>query len=198
MVILYLVGGSYDYAALGATHQCPADVNLLMNIPNMQIVVAGHPTEFTTLFRESYNNTSPTYFRLTEHPNRDDYDVIFGESLKIKSGRYATIVVVGNMLDRVLDATKMLDVTILYYTTLQPFDYKSVYRNWNKKMILVEECYSGGLLYNVMSCSKFPAEYECIGVDHEFSKNYGTYAEHNEQHGFTVQYLSERIIYFIA
>ena len=29
------VGASYDYAGLGCTHHCPADVAILKNIPNM-------------------------------------------------------------------------------------------------------------------------------------------------------------------
>ena len=27
------VGGSYDYAALGCSHHCPEDINLMKNIP---------------------------------------------------------------------------------------------------------------------------------------------------------------------
>ena len=33
------IGSSYDYAALGCTHHCPEDVNLMYNIPGMDIVV---------------------------------------------------------------------------------------------------------------------------------------------------------------
>ena len=31
------IGASYDYASLGCTHHCPEDINLMHNIPNMQI-----------------------------------------------------------------------------------------------------------------------------------------------------------------
>ena len=35
------IGASYDYASLGCTHHCPEDINLMYNIPDMQIVVPG-------------------------------------------------------------------------------------------------------------------------------------------------------------
>ena len=50
------IGSSYDYAALGCTHHCPEDINLMYNIPNMQIVVPGSSEEFDALFIKSYNN----------------------------------------------------------------------------------------------------------------------------------------------
>lgn len=37
------IGASYDYAALGCTHHCPADIGILMNIPEIQIMVSGPP-----------------------------------------------------------------------------------------------------------------------------------------------------------
>ena len=44
------IGASYDYASLGCTHHCPEDINLMYNIPNMQIVVPGSSEEFDALF----------------------------------------------------------------------------------------------------------------------------------------------------
>ena len=43
------VGASYDYSGLGFTHYCPADVNILSSIPNMQIVLPGTAKEFDVL-----------------------------------------------------------------------------------------------------------------------------------------------------
>jgi deoxyxylulose-5-phosphate synthase len=53
------VGASYDYAALGCTHHCPADVSSLLNIPNFEIAVPGNANEFDSLFdeRSPYRNT---------------------------------------------------------------------------------------------------------------------------------------------
>ena len=63
------MGASYDYAALGCTHHCPGDVGMLKNIPDMEIILPGTAEEFDKLFRQSYANGNPTYFRLSEKQN---------------------------------------------------------------------------------------------------------------------------------
>ena len=57
-------GASYDYSVEGMTHHGPGDVQILHSLPGMQIVVPGTASEFDTLFRESYANGSPTYYRI--------------------------------------------------------------------------------------------------------------------------------------
>ena len=143
------VGASYDYAALGGTHHCAGDVAQLLTIPNMEIIIPGTSNEFNQLINQTYNNGSPTYFRLTEYENNFDNTVTFGKGNLIKSGSKATIICVGNMLNNVLEATENLDVTILYYTTINPFDHEILLSNFNEKIILVEPYYEGGLNYKI-------------------------------------------------
>ena len=116
------VGASYDYASLGGTHHCPGDVGILKNIPGMEIVVPGTASEFDQLFSQSYADGKPTYYRLSERENIESYDVEFGKANIIKKGDKATVIAVGPPLKPVLEACKDEDVTILYYTTVAPFD----------------------------------------------------------------------------
>jgi transketolase len=67
------VGASYDYAALGRTHHCPADVGILKNLPGMEIVLPGTAKEFDLLFRASYSDNKPTYFCLSEWENPQSF-----------------------------------------------------------------------------------------------------------------------------
>ena len=122
------VGASYDYAALGCTHHCPGDAGLLMNIPGMEIVLPGTSSEFDLLFREAYANGSPTYFRLSERENAAGHDVQFGKAVIVRKGGAATVVAVGPVLDTVMEAASGLDVTVLYYTTISPFDADALRR----------------------------------------------------------------------
>jgi len=174
------VGASYDYAALGGTHHCAGDVAQLLTIPNMEIIIPGTSNEFNQLINQTYNNGSPTYFRLTEYENNFDNIVSFGKGNLIKSGSKATIICVGNLLNNVLEATENLDVTILYYTTINPFDSEILLSNFNEKIILVEPYYEGGLNYKINKTLKgFKYELINIGVPHKFLTNYGTKLEHD-------------------
>ncbi len=126
------IGASYDYAALGPTHHCPADVPILKNIPNFQIVVPGNSKEFEELFNFYYNNDSPTYFRLTDFENITQLSTVPGKGILVKKGTQATVICVGNMLDSVLEALLDVDVTILYYSVISPFDYDCLRYNFNE------------------------------------------------------------------
>jgi len=164
------VGASDDYSTLGATHQCPADVNILKQIPDFQICVPGTAKEFDILFNQSYDNGNPTYYRLSEQKNNIDVDVEFGKANIIKKGKLFTIIVVGNMLNDILETTKNQDVTILYYTTLSPFDKQTLKDNFEgKKILLCEPYYKGGLDYDIISSLyPKPVTIDHFGLDRRF------------------------------
>ena len=131
------VGASYDYAALGGTHHCPGDVGILKNIPGMEIVVPGTSSEFNLLFNQSYNNGHPTYFRLSEVENKTSYESDFGKAVVVKKGSLATVLAVGPALQPVLEATEDMDVTVLYYTTVIPFDAETLKNNLSSDKLLL-------------------------------------------------------------
>lgn len=188
------VGSSYDYAALGPTHHCPGDVQQLLTIPNFEIVIPGTSKEFDILFNESYSNSNPTYYRLSEYENHESFDVQFGKALVLKKGNSGTIVCVGNMLHKVLTATENLDVTVLYYTTISPFDSETLINEFNDKIIVVEPYYEGGLNYFINKSleGKNYALYN-IGVPHKFLTNYGKKIEHDNSLGLDVGGIKKRI-----
>ena len=89
------IGANYDYSTDGMTHQAPGDVQILRSLPGMQIVVPGTAREFDALFRESYANGSPTYFRTSLSVNPEDVAVRFGKAEVVRTGTQATVVAVG-------------------------------------------------------------------------------------------------------
>jgi transketolase len=173
------IGASYDLASWGCTHECPGDVGELKNIPEIEIVVPGTASEFDSLFKQSYSNGHPTYFRLSNKNNAESCDVAFGKANVIKKGTQATVIAVGPMLDRVREACKDLDVTILYYTTLQPFDCETLRNNIHGgKIIVCEPYYSGGIAVDIaMAAAGHPVTVTYIGVPREFPHHYGTMDE---------------------
>lgn len=181
------VGASYDYAALGCTHHCPADVGILNNIPNMEIILPGTASEFDALFRQSYNNGHSTYFRLSERQNEQSYDVKFGQAYVVKKGKLATVIAVGPLLKAVLAACHDLDVTILYYTTVTPFDVQAVRENCQSDKIAICEPYYSGVIAPKVLEALYPRAVvvEQIGIPRQFLIHYGKAEEHDEAIGFT-------------
>jgi transketolase len=170
------IGASYDLASWGCTHESPGEVGMLKNVPEIEVVLPGTPAEFDSLFKQSYANGHPTYFRLSAKANAENHDVKFGRASVIRKGSMATVIAVGPMLQRVEEACKDLDVTILYYTTISPFDGDTLRENMDGgKLIVCEPYYSGAIAPDIASAiAKHPVETTYIGVPREFPHHYGT------------------------
>lgn len=182
------VGASYDYASFGCTHHCPSDIGILMNIPGIQIMVPGSSEEFDRLFKQSYNNKKLNYFRLSERENQIRVPVKIGKANIIKRGKLGTVIVIGPLLDKVVDATKNQDVTVIYLTTIKPFDTETIKKNIaGNKVLICEPYYSGAIIKDVIKSSDKPLKIDLLGVPKKFLTNYGTAAEHDEYMGFTVK-----------
>lgn len=188
------IGSSYDYAALGPTHHCPGDIQILKSIPNMEIVLPGNSKEFDDLFKQSYRK-NPTYYRLSEYEHEQNIKVEFGKANLIRSGRKATIICIGNLLDIVTSACTNLDVTILYYTTLSPFDNKILLDNFSGTIILIEPFYEGTMNYDVNKTleGKMYSLYN-IGIKREFLSNYGSKGQHDKNLGMETDSIRKKIL----
>lgn len=193
------VGASYDYAALGCTHHCPGDVAILRNLPNMEIVVPGTAAEFDQLFRSAYADGRPTYFRLSERSNPQSVTVEFGRASVVRHGNLATVVAVGPALAATIEATQSLDVTVLYYTTLAPFDHQTLRGNVGSgKIILVEPFYEGTLFPDVLDALQgMSVQVSSLGIPKQFLTNYGHSTEHDRWCGLAADQITARLEDFI-
>lgn len=188
------VGNSYDYAGLGCTHHCPGDVAILSSIPNMQIIAPGNAAEFDSLFKETYNNRLPTYFRLSEYKHDLNLDITFGKANILKTGGKATIVCYGNMLKSVYNAVKDLDITLLYYTTITPFDEVTLQENYNENIIVCEPFYEGSTNYYISKALKgLKHSLHNIGIPREFILNYGKKDQIDVSLGLNENSIKEKI-----
>ncbi len=192
-------GASYDYSTEGMTHHGSGDVQILRSLPGMQIVVPGTPGEFDALFRESYANGSPTYYRLAVKSNPVEFPVRFGELVVVKLGQQATVIAVGPMLDAVLPAVEDMDVTVLYCTTVAPFDSETLRAtSQSNKIVIVEPYYEGVLVPDVCAAMRHtPIRIETIGVPHKVLTHYGEPEQHDEELGLTPKGIRLRIERFL-
>jgi transketolase len=167
-------GAAYEYSKYGYSHYCPEDIAILKAIPGVEIVTPGNKFEFKKLFYASYRNKNTTFFRLTDHVNRWETDVEFGKALCIQYGKKATVIAVGNMLDMVMEVCKNEDVTVLYYTTLAPFDRSTLDEYRNEKILICQPFYKGSLLNEVYTPGAKIVE---VGFPRDIYRNYGTYED---------------------
>jgi transketolase len=173
-------GAAVDYSRYGYSHYCAEDVGLLKYLPGVEFIAPGTANEFMRLFNQTYRNGHPTFFRISDHPNTGhDFDVEFGKAVLIKKGNKATIIAVSVMLDEVMRIYEQEDVTVLYYTTLEPFDKQTLAENCNSEEIVIYEPeYAGSLDYDVVTALKDKAiKIKHVGFPREIFRNYGTYEE---------------------
>jgi len=176
---LVTVGASMDYAALGATHHCPGDAGILLNVPGVEIYVPGTSSEFSQLFTSNYANSFLSYFRLAEFTNTISHPVTSGKANLIQKGSRALVIAVGPTLDIVEEAVRNEDVSLLYVTSLRPFDGVTVRELINSgEVLIVEPFYEGttSIVVNEALRGK-RISIRSIGIPRQFMHGYGTYEE---------------------
>ena len=90
---------------MGCTHHCYGDIAMIRLIPNMQVFEPSSPVEFRNLFKDTWGNGHPKYFRLTKEQHSQQIDVTPGDLEVVresKDGRYAFVT--GHILDDVLES----------------------------------------------------------------------------------------------
>ena len=122
-------------------------------------------------------------------------DVEFGKANVIQTGSKATVIAVSVMLDEVMRVCKGQDVTVLYYTTLEPFDYETLAKHCpSGKILVVEPEYEGTLLYDIhKALPGRPLQIEQVAFPREIFRNYGTYQEKMDYYGLTAARISEKL-----
>lgn len=183
-------GAAVDYPKYGYSHYCAEDAAAVKLIPGTEFVTPGTPKQMIQLFNQTYRNGHTTFTRISDHPNTQyDLDVTFGQAEVIQIGEYATVIAVGVMLDTVMEACKGKDVTILYYTTLEPFDYETIAKNCKDGKVLVcGQFYEGTLTYDIhKALTHCSLQIEEVAFPREIFRNYGTYEEKLKYYGLTAE-----------
>jgi transketolase len=185
--VLVSIGGSYDDPVWGRTHQGPGDVALLDTLPGWTVHVPGHPDEVEPLLRDALAADGRVYLRLSMRENSAAYPVGEGFTL-VRKGNDAVVLAVGPTLDQVLDATSTLDVTVLYASTVRPFDHAGLRAAVDAaaaNVVLVEPYLAGTSAHEVATAlADVPHRLRSLGVRRDIEvRAYGTAPEHDAVHG---------------
>lgn len=195
------VGGSYEYTAEGFTHHSPGDVQAMLTVPGMQVLVPGSAAELDRLLRATYANGSATYIRPSTSSNAESRDVEVGRLEVVRRGGLATVIAVGPMLDRTLDAVDGMDVTTLYATSVSPFDAAGLAREVTERadVIAVTPFLEGTLAPAVTAAlAHLRARFLWVGVPRNVLREYGTVEDHDRASGLDTAGIRAQIAAFLG
>ncbi len=189
-------GAAVDYSKYGYSHYCAEDAGVLKMIPEVEMVTPGTAEEFLRLFNQTYRNGHPTFFRISDHPNKKyDLSVEFGKASVIQKGTKATVIAVSIMLDDVMEVCEGEDVTVLYYTTLAPFDGDALKNaSKNGKILICEPHFSGALDYDILQTMEGePVQIRHVGFPREIFRNYGNYVDKMNYYGVNARQIRQEL-----
>ena len=180
---LVSVGASFDYAALGCTHHCPADISLMSSIPGTRIYLPGNQEEFLHQYSVHWNDGNLNYFRLSESSHSVDLKDFKSGACHVMNGKRAPVIVVGPVLQEAFEALKDLDLDILYLNNLDHSSLSDLTSGGLKKDVIVIEPYYSGTVANLLIENDLLgySRIHQIGVPREFLNNYGSASEHMAQ-----------------
>jgi transketolase len=196
--VLVSIAGSYDAAGEGRTHQSPGDVALLDTVPGFSVHVPGHAAEVDQLLRTAAKGDDRVYIRLSEQSNRLARPA--GAMSVVRRGALGTVVAVGPLLDTVLEATENVDVTVLYASTIRPFDSRTLLATLGRAdVVIVEPLLAGTTLLPVSrSLAHVPHRLLALGVREPELRRYGTWPEHARAQGLDADGIREELGGFLA
>ncbi|QHC24414.1 transketolase family protein [Streptomyces sp. GS7] len=202
--VLVSAGASYDWPSGGFTHMAPGDVALLDTLDGWTVHVPGHPDEAETLLRQATAaGDDKVYVRLSLQVNASPRPVGGDGFLTLRQGRRGVVAAVGPMLDNVLTATEGLDVTVLYATSVRPFDARTLRAAAGAAdaadVVLVEPYLAGtSTRYANDALADRPHRVLGLGVGRRELRRYGRLDEHLAGHGLDPWGLRARITGFLG
>ncbi|RST05538.1 transketolase [Streptomyces sp. WAC05374] len=201
--VLVSAGASYDWPAGGFTHMSPGDVALLDTLEGWTVHVPGHPDEAEALLRHAVAGDDRVYVRLSLQSNERARAVTGEGFLTVREGAGGVVVAVGPMLDNVLAATEGVDVTVLYATTVRPFDGATVRRavgGGAAADVVIVEPYLAGTSTAAANdaLADVPHRVLGLGVARRELRRYGRMDEHLAAHGLDPRGVRERITAFLS
>lgn len=151
------VGAGFSYGSQGYTHFAIEDIAAMRLLPNMRVYSPSTINEIEFVTKQLFTENSPCYVRIGSSALNLDYEIKKDKINVIKEGKDILILVTGNILSNVIEASKLLEekgvnACIASVYSLEPFDADFLKEKIKdiKKIITVEEHGIGGL-YSILS-----------------------------------------------
>ena len=192
--VLVGLGGSFDNAAAGRTHQSPGDVALMDTLPGMSIHTPSTSAEVDAVLRGAVAGSGLHYVRVVSQANSRSFN---GPGLHVvRRGTGPAVIALGPVLDAVLEATADLDVNVLYSSTVRPFDGRALREVLRSPEVVLVEPWLAGTSAHVVSeaLSDRPHRLVSLGVGREELRRYGRPEDQVAAHGLDARGLRASIV----
>lgn len=143
------IGGS------AATHHSGSYFSTFVHLPGFRVVVPTTPADAKGLFTTALHSDDPVLF--LEHRSlvgkkgpvpEGEYRIPFGVARMVRAGKDATVVAVGSMVDRAMEASETLaesgiSIEVIDPRTLAPLDTDTLLESVDKKgrLVIVDEAF---------------------------------------------------------
>lgn len=150
-VTLIGISGGISYGALGMTHHSLQDIAAMSAIPNMRVYLPSDRHQTKCLVEAILEDEMPAYIRVGRHAVKDVYDedassFVLNQASVIGKGEDILLVACGEMVQRAVQAAKLLEKEQVYARVLdmyclKPFDADTLttYASCAKAVITIEE-----------------------------------------------------------
>lgn len=192
-----------EIGADGVTHQAIEDIAIMRALPNMTVVVPSDPIMTAKVIHLASDFEGPMYVRLGRQPTptlyADDLRLEFGQAITAREGDDVTLIAVGNMVWRALEAAEILagegvTARVLDMHTIKPIDDAALVKAAEETgCIVTAEDHNflgglGGAVAEVLS-SERPVPLVRVGLQDTFAQS-GDPDELLEFYGLTTEHIA--------
>jgi len=140
------VGAGYAYGSLGITHHATEDISILRGFPNLRILAPCDPVETSACLDLALRDKGPCYIRLgknrEERAHKKALKAKFGGSHTLKKGKDITVLVSGYVVQRVLEASRVLsglniECRVISMYSIKPIDKAVILKSFSETQAIV-------------------------------------------------------------
>ncbi len=210
--LLVGVGGGLSYSSNGATHHTLEDIAIMRALPGMQVICAGDAMEVRAATRAAIQSKKPTYLRIGKkrepviHQSPlTNFEI--GKAIQVKRGEKVALLVTGNLLPNVVEATDLLkekgiNPSIYSHHTVKPLDLNNLehsFKTYDHVFSIEEHSLIGGFGSAIAEwkCRQINStcSFSSIGTPDTFLHKTGDQDAARELTGLTTKQIAEQIIF---
>ena len=191
----------------GVTHQGTEDIGIMSTFPNMTVIMPADAVATKKLVKAAAEYDGPVYLRFTRDPvpviyKEEGISFEIGKSFTIREGSDVTIIALGDMVSKALEASDILakegiSARVIDMHTVKPIDREAIIRaaQETKAIITVEDhsIFNGlGSRVAEVVAEEAPVPFKRIGLKDCFGES-GEYEKLLVKYGLSTYHIVEAV-----